>query len=176
MNARDELAAVIVEAYGESPDLCPCEQDLDVADHILAAGYAKPRTIRTAAELEALPFGSAVQTSDDSDTVVLRAEGQLFRNQTGADLTATDLWRFGTRPFTVIYEPEPTALTPALTSPPSSPWSGSSRPDSTPYWGSRTGQAGKGGPSTPPPSAKHWRQPHDRRAHAHTRHTDARRA
>ena len=41
---RDELAAVIVEAYGEEPGECPCEQDLDVATHILAAGYQKPPT------------------------------------------------------------------------------------------------------------------------------------
>jgi len=67
---------------------------------------AKPRTITTLSELEALPFGSAVQTSDDSDTVVLRCEGYRFRNQSGADLSSTDLWRFGTRPFTVIYTPE----------------------------------------------------------------------
>jgi hypothetical protein len=106
MSARDELAAVIVEAYGESPDECPCEQDLDVADAILAAGYSKPRTITTAYQLESLPFGSAVQTSDESDTVVLRGEGANFRNQSGADLSATDLWRYGTHPFTLIYSPE----------------------------------------------------------------------
>ena len=60
MSARDALAAVIVEAYGENPDLCPCEQDLDVADHILAAGYRKPRTITTEDELDALPKGSVL--------------------------------------------------------------------------------------------------------------------
>lgn len=69
---------------------------------------AKPRTITTAAQLEDLPFGSAVQTSDASDVVVLRCEGNGFRNQSGAELSATDLWRYGTRPFTVIYEPEGT--------------------------------------------------------------------
>jgi hypothetical protein len=38
---RDELAAVIVEAYGEGNDTCPCDQDLDVAAHILTAGYRR---------------------------------------------------------------------------------------------------------------------------------------
>jgi hypothetical protein len=65
-----------------------------------------PRVITTAEELVALPFGSAVQTSDTSDTVVLKAEDGLFRNQSGYELTASVLWRWGTKPFTVIYEPE----------------------------------------------------------------------
>jgi hypothetical protein len=73
---------------------------------IEAAGYRKLRTITTAAHLEALPFGSAVQTSDASDVVVLRCEGNDFRNQSGFNLSATDLWRYGTRPFTVLYEGE----------------------------------------------------------------------
>lgn len=45
MSARDELATVIVEAYGEDSGACPCEQDLDVAAHILSAGYRKPKVI-----------------------------------------------------------------------------------------------------------------------------------
>lgn len=64
----------------------------------------QPRTITNAADLAALPFGSAVQTSDSSDTVVLKGEGEFFRNQSGAEVSWTDLWRFGTRPFTVIFE------------------------------------------------------------------------
>jgi hypothetical protein len=103
MSARDELARTIrwnlMSAISDF-------QAKEVAKAVLAAGYSKPRTIRTAAELEALPFGSAVQTSDESDTVVLRCEGVNFRNQSGADLSATDLWRFGTHPFTLIYTPE----------------------------------------------------------------------
>jgi len=42
MSERDELAKVIVAAYGEDPEEdCPCTQDLEVADAILAAGYRK---------------------------------------------------------------------------------------------------------------------------------------
>lgn len=63
MNARDELAAVIVAAYGEDAEVeCPCEQDLDVADAILSAGYRRPRTITTAEELDALPAWSVVRS------------------------------------------------------------------------------------------------------------------
>ena len=107
---RDELAEIIQDC-GEyipgshaddyvSPD--------KAADHILAAGYRKPRVIKSAAALEALTFGSAVQTSDDSDVVVLRSEGRSFRNQSGAELSVEDLWRYGTQPFTVIFEAEVT--------------------------------------------------------------------
>jgi hypothetical protein len=77
------------------------------AELILAAGYRKPRTITSPAQLESLPFGSAVQTSDPSDVVVLRCEGNNFRNQSGYEISATDLWRYGTHPLTVIYEAEP---------------------------------------------------------------------
>jgi hypothetical protein len=78
-----------------------------VAEEALAA--VKPRSITTAAQLEDLPFGSAVQTSDPSSVVVLRCEGNDFRNQSGAELSATDLWRYGTHPFMVIYEPAVTS-------------------------------------------------------------------
>jgi len=125
MNARDELAELLAKhedcAFSASGVLvCSCgaamqpQEVMDdmanlaahQADVLHAAGYRKPRTITTAEQLEALPFGSAVQTSDDSDVVVLRCEGQNFRNQSGADLSATDLWRYGTHPLTVIYEPQ----------------------------------------------------------------------
>ena len=71
-----------------------------------AAAPHMSRTITGPAQLEALPFGSAVQTSDESDTVVLRCEGRDFRNQSGAELSVETLWRYGTQPFTVIFEPE----------------------------------------------------------------------
>ena len=67
----------------------------------------EPRKITTAEQLEALPHGSAVQTADDPDTVVLKDGDVFFRNQSGYELSATDLWRYGTRPFIVIYEPTP---------------------------------------------------------------------
>lgn len=67
-------------------------------------GYRKPRVITTAAELDDLPFGSAVQTSDSSDTVVLKCEGGFFRNQSGFTISVPILWRWGAKPFTVLFE------------------------------------------------------------------------
>ena len=107
MNARDELAQLIATTLDRifgNREAEPAQQDYKLTDELIAAGYSKPRTIKTAAELDALPFGAAVQTSDDSDVVVLKAERGRFRNQSGAELSTDDLWRYGTRPFTVIYE------------------------------------------------------------------------
>jgi hypothetical protein len=109
MSARDELAALIgskLDRLFGSREFGPAKQDFDLADELIAAGYSKPRTITTAEELEKLPYGSAVQTSDETDTVVLKDKGAAFRNQSGCELSATDLWRFGTHPFTLIYSPE----------------------------------------------------------------------
>lgn len=78
----------------------------DVIGQLVAEVEAlTPRTITTAEELDDLPFGSAVQTSDASDTVVLKAEGGFFRNQSGFEVSVPVLWQFGTKPFTVLYEP-----------------------------------------------------------------------
>ena len=131
MTARDPLAELLATeipddifacnrvweawSYGtmSQDDFTPANEEsgliAEIADAILAAGYVKPRVITSPAQLEALPFGSAVQTSDDSDTVVLKDKGAFFRNQSGCEVSATDLWRYGTRPFTVIYEPAVTA-------------------------------------------------------------------
>ena len=64
----------------------------------------KPRTITTITELDSIRIGSAVQTSDDSDTVVLKGRDGNWRNQDGADLDTSTLWHYGTRPFTLIFE------------------------------------------------------------------------
>ena len=106
MSGRDELAGILSQSvHGPTSGT---DLTRHMADAILAAGYRKPRTLTSAYQLESLPFGSAVQTSDESDTVVLKCDGSNFRNQSGYELSATDLWRYGTRPFTVIYEPEAT--------------------------------------------------------------------
>jgi len=77
-----------------------------LADAILAAGYRKSRTLQSLAELVALAAESAVQTSDTSDTVVLKGGDGLFVNAFGGEVDAETLWRYGNKPFTVIYEPE----------------------------------------------------------------------
>jgi hypothetical protein len=68
------------------------------------------REIRSRAELHALRPGSALLTSDTSDTVVLRSGGRYasgFINADGGELTPDVLWEFGTKPFTVLWEPTP---------------------------------------------------------------------
>jgi len=121
MNARDErteLRVKLLELGGTISSCWPeragkfdqerAEGAVDATlDAILAAGYRKPRTINSLAELAALPAESAVQTSDTSDTVVLQGEDGRFINAFGGEVGADDLWRYGTKPFTVIYEPDP---------------------------------------------------------------------
>lgn len=67
------------------------------------------QTITSLEELRKLPFGSAVLTSDRVDTVVLKDTGEVFHNQSGMPVTATTLWHFGRKPFTVLWQPEATA-------------------------------------------------------------------
>lgn len=64
MSAREQLARVIVTAYGEDGnEECPCVQDFDVADMILADGWVKPRTVNSASELDDLAEGSVIRTA-----------------------------------------------------------------------------------------------------------------
>ncbi|MFS0715508.1 hypothetical protein ABC337_04820 [Arthrobacter sp. 1P04PC] len=75
---RDELASVIIEAYGEDACETPCQQDMDVADHILAAGYRKPRTITTVEELDALAEGSVILSNGGEDSAQKDGEGYWY--------------------------------------------------------------------------------------------------
>lgn len=102
MTARDELAAVIVAAYGEGNEECPCVQDFDVADAILAAGYRKPRTITTAEELDALPLGSVIL-----DQVGLSLHRNAFTgwcSSNGAKEIPMDMLMQEALPATVLHE------------------------------------------------------------------------
>ena len=58
---RDELAEIISEHY-HAANPRPTILDGHIAEAILAAGYRKPRTVTTAAELDALPVESVVMT------------------------------------------------------------------------------------------------------------------
>lgn len=97
MSERDDLAELI---GGVSPQAARA-----TADDVLDAGYRKPRTVTGAQKLDALAVGSAVQTSDTSDVVVLKCGTTTFRNQDGYEISGDDLWRYGTHPLTVLYEP-----------------------------------------------------------------------
>jgi hypothetical protein len=67
MSARQELAEVIASKLDRlfgAREFGPATQDFELADHLIAAGYRKPRTITTAEELDALPVGSVVLSQD----------------------------------------------------------------------------------------------------------------
>ena len=72
---------------------------------VKAGGYRKPRILGSFDELDDLPAGSAVETSDVTDTVVLCGGDGLFRTGDGTEVTPRDLWDHGTKPFKVLHEP-----------------------------------------------------------------------
>ena len=76
----------------------------DLADAIIADGYMKPRVVESRGELYKLRYGTALQTSDATDTVVLK-DTEHFRNQSGFEVSVEDLWNYGLKPFTVLWEP-----------------------------------------------------------------------
>ena len=122
MNAREELAAVIIEhpwlaSYQELyTGICPSCPGLKIhgggnspahadhlADAILAAGYRKPRTITTREELDALPSGTAILDSD-GNTNVLHDNGWVLPGSGGGYTS----WAVAQAlPVTVLYEPTP---------------------------------------------------------------------
>ncbi|MEW1813253.1 hypothetical protein AB0284_21430 [Pseudarthrobacter phenanthrenivorans] len=64
---RDELADEITGwqvsdgYYGQT---IPSDVAREIADHLTELGYRKPRTVTTAAELDALPVGSVILDAD----------------------------------------------------------------------------------------------------------------
>lgn len=64
MSARNELARIVSEALGNVTGIYDTtdDEDREIADAILAAGYRKPQQVTTVQELDALPVGSVVRT------------------------------------------------------------------------------------------------------------------
>lgn len=66
-----ELHEVIYGYFGPSTVInsykSPDQQDHELTDVILAAGYRKPRTVTTVEELDALPVGSVVLDGRNDD-------------------------------------------------------------------------------------------------------------
>lgn len=75
------------------------------ADAILAAGYTKPRTITTAEELDALPFGSVIL--DPIGLSLHKNEFTGWRASNGAKGITLDMLANEALPATVLYEPAP---------------------------------------------------------------------
>jgi len=111
-SARDELALVLANAqrFRNGSSMLPSADHvsrlaLDDADAVLAAGYSKPRTITTVAELDDLPEGAVVL--DPLETVAI-CIGRGLWTMGGDEYTAEELaddWL--TFPATVLHEPEP---------------------------------------------------------------------
>lgn len=74
MSARDELAELIDDSMGEWCDIEGPSHGpaLHAADAILAAGYIKPRNIKTVEELDALPEGSKLYSPSTTHSWELR--------------------------------------------------------------------------------------------------------
>ncbi|QDF19554.1 hypothetical protein PP353_gp44 [Arthrobacter phage Kumotta] len=101
---RDELAEDIRGLGITVIDGPPVDLSEPLAQHLHNLGYRKPRTITSRRELDTIRVGGAIQTSDTTDTVVLKSADGNWRNQDGADLNSATLWRYGTHPFTLIFE------------------------------------------------------------------------
>jgi len=126
MSERDELADLLAKhedcAFSASGVLvCTCgtamqpnEAQWDLAnlaghqaDTLLAAGYRRPRTVTTEAELEALPKGSVVLDSYGS---AMKKDGHYWFDASSYDMPMTALYIYENDflPATVLHEPEAT--------------------------------------------------------------------
>ncbi|MER2087508.1 hypothetical protein [Rhodococcus sp. (in: high G+C Gram-positive bacteria)] len=97
--ARDELVHILAGAVLDNPGgigtLPP-----HAADGIIAAGWSKPHTVNSAAELDALPNMTVVM--DNCDDVSQKRGGQWCGYET-ADLTSKQIAKYG--PLTVLFTP-----------------------------------------------------------------------
>lgn len=110
MNARDELQKVIFGYFGPTLAInayrTPEQQDRELTEAIIAAGYRKPRTITTAEELDALPFETVIR---DADEAVLERWGQMEESGWVTVMVASFIPSDHIAlPATVLYSPEPT--------------------------------------------------------------------
>ena len=96
--ARDELAELIASRRGVTAKL----NDIDrmMADRILDAGWSKPRTVNSAAELDALPVGAVVHSAAGTIAAKLdRTEGVVF------GIHRSFQWSGLALPATVLFTP-----------------------------------------------------------------------
>lgn len=113
MNNRNELAKLLFIADNHAAKWGEKEWELlkedsrnmqyvyDMADAILAAGYSRPRTVSTVAELDALPEGAVILAESTGDSYQKNHEDEWFIwGGGGRDAADVDL------PASVLYEPE----------------------------------------------------------------------
>ncbi|MFE4229173.1 hypothetical protein ACFRJ8_14940 [Arthrobacter sp. NPDC056886] len=113
MSARHELGRIIWETSHHDEQTISATGANIVADAVLAAGYSKPRTITTEAELDALPVGSVIRTSGVEDECDPRvAVKAAFWHNESEWFTADDSeWCLSSDelddlPATVLYTPK----------------------------------------------------------------------
>ena len=116
---RDELAEVLANArYSNLVPAWPLRADRSPvkffsrkeADAVLAAGYTKPRTINTAAELDALPSGTKLFAPDTGEVWWVRErhdKSPRWQGSGGMYTHTSDLLEYQGE-LTVLYTPEPT--------------------------------------------------------------------
>lgn len=105
--AKDELAADIRTRYEQcgAVDRYPTEESL--ADHLIAKGWSKPRTVNSAAELDALPVNTC--GVDDGDHYWIRHSKNWHCSCDGTDVewSSENLWEEvnlgGPGTFTVLF-------------------------------------------------------------------------
>lgn len=105
MSAREQLARVIVTAYGEDGnEECPCVQDFDVADMILADGWVKPRTVKFS-DLGSLPIGVVVRNNEGGTIAVRESENDWFIPGLDYEIELWELENPEGEDFTVLFTP-----------------------------------------------------------------------
>lgn len=97
--ARDELVHILAGAVLDNPGSIGTLPQ-HAANRLLAAGWSKPRTVNSAAELDALPNMTVVM--DNCDDVSQKRGGQWCGYET-ADLTSKQIAKYG--PLTVLFTP-----------------------------------------------------------------------
>lgn len=110
MSARDELKQVIVGYFGPTLAInsykTPQQQDDELTDAILAAGYRKPRTIATTEELDALPVGAVLLSSELNPWQIDNDEdGERWYVANADTYFTSEIFMRQRGPFTVIWEP-----------------------------------------------------------------------
>ena len=101
--ARDELAEKVFDLLTRVAEVGTLDRNViahGIAMGLEDAGWSKPRTVNSAAELDALPNMSVVM--DNCDDVSQKRGGQWCGYET-ADLTSKQLAKYG--PLTVLFTP-----------------------------------------------------------------------
>lgn len=105
--ARDELVRILAGAVLDNPGSIGTLPQ-HAADRILATGWSKPRTVNSAAELDALPRRSVVMDTDEEGHVWIRGRKGLWHCSCDGDEYAwesADMFEEAGGKFAVLFTP-----------------------------------------------------------------------